>query len=312
MGNQIEQVALSPLVGEFYERVNRSLFRSLGESLPALVQEYGPPYLDDFERRLQILRDAFPAKPWPNWAADGYIAFNKSILKEEAGFKETGQYSAAAEDLDDVIDDVYHNPQVMERFYLVGLYCTYFLWPHHYQVLNFYRRNFVHAPAPAPQTFAEWGVGHGLLAYEALKLWDGAQAVIADLSPHSLAFSESLLRATGLWFRCRAVEGDVMTADLAPVDRLVCSELLEHVPDPVGLLSRIRECLNPGGITYLTGAINAPQPDHVFLFESAGDLLETVRKSGFIIDSHLSVCHPNRARESKPPTVLALVARRGD
>jgi Methyltransferase domain len=302
--------AYPPSVADFYQHLNRSIFRSLGDSVPALAQQYGDTYLADFEFHLQLLRAAFPEKPWPKWVADGYVGLNKAILREEQGFRETGRYSAGIEDLDQVKQDVYDNANVMEKFYLVGLYCTYFLWHHHYRILNFFRNEFLLAPGNTPRTSAEWGVGHGLLTFEALKTWPEASTVLADISCHSLGFSQALLTSAGMWPRCSTVFGDVLATPQPVVDRLICSELLEHVPDPRALLIRVCESLSDRGIAYITGAINAPQPDHVFLFNSSEELLGLVESCGLRVRSHLSVCHPNREGDEKPPTVLALVAGR--
>lgn len=302
-------LSFPPSVEQFCQHLNRSLFRSLGDYVPVLARERGSAYLDDFESHLRLLQDAFPAKPWPKWASDGYVALNKAILQEESEFRETGRYSAGVEDLEQVKHDIYDNPAVMERFYLVGLYCTYFLWPHHVLILDYFRREFL-GSGDAPSTCAEWGVGHGMLTLEALRAWPAATSVLADLSPHSLGFSQSLLTAAGLWPRCSAILGDVLTTPLPAVDRLICSELLEHVPDPMALLARVRECLTPTGRVYLTGAINAPQPDHVFLIRTARELLNMARSAGLEVFSHLAVCHPSRAGDPQAPTVLALVAGR--
>src|SRR5688572_5961778 len=299
------------LVSAFQEHVGRSMFRSLGEPIVDLGREFGDVYFSDFESHLHLLQSAFPAKPWPRWSADGFIRFSKQILREEASFRETGQYSAAPEDFDKITEAIYDNGAVMEGYYLVGLYCSYFIWPHHYQILSFFRDAFLRSGHAAPKTLAEWGVGHGLYSLLALQQWPGAKAVLADISRHSLSFSEALMAAAGCLDGCKPCLGDVMKSwDEWPVDRMICGEMLEHVPDPGKLLEQIRDGLNPNGLAYLTGAINAPQSDHVSLFRSEAELLRLAGENGFRVRRHLLVCHPNRRHDANPPQVLAMVAER--
>jgi 2-polyprenyl-3-methyl-5-hydroxy-6-metoxy-1,4-benzoquinol methylase len=298
---------LPKLISEFHARLDRSVFRSLGTPLIDLADRCGPAYLRDFEGYLELLHTAFPERRWPEWAVQGYVNLNKAILKEEMAFRQTGQYTAKPEDLKRVTEEVYDNEDVMDRYYLVGLYCTYFLWPHHYRILDFYRRSFLHV-GPLPQHLMEWGAGHGLLSLEALRHWDTTRATLVDLSKFSLAFSQRLLQAARVGKRCTYRQGDVLEMQaLPPADRLVCSELLEHVPDPDRLLERLRGALAPGGLAYLTGAINAAQPDHVYLFTSDEQLFRMLESHGFALKAHLTACHPNREGDRNPPAVVAMV-----
>lgn len=297
---------MSELVRDFRDYLQRSIFKTLGEPMAALEARFGDAYRRDFEENLGILCHAFPDRPWPKWAAEGFIRFNKEILREEARFRQSGQYSATPADFDKVFDQTYDNAEVMDRYYLVGLYCSYFVWPHHYEILSFFREAFLEGEEP--EILSEWGVGHGLFSMLALGRWPHARAVLADVSRHSLSFSEAILAAAGRLERCSVRIGDVTAAaELVPVDRLICGELLEHVPEPAVLLDRIRASLRPGGSAYLTGAVNAPQSDHVSLFRNTRELTALVESRGFRIRRRLTACHPNRREEPNPPLVVAMV-----
>jgi 2-polyprenyl-3-methyl-5-hydroxy-6-metoxy-1,4-benzoquinol methylase len=295
---------------EFRDHLRKSLFSVLGDSIETLQTEFGDAYSDDFAEHLGLLQQAFPDKPWPKWAVDGYIRFNKEILREERSFLESGEYAAQPEDFDRIVEETYDNAEIMERFYLVGLYCSYFIWPHHYEVLSFYRNSFLGVGDSEPATIAEWGSGHGLYSLEAMRRWPQAHAALADISSHSLNFSKELLAAAGVADRCSYRLGDVTASpNETPVDRLICGELLEHVPDPGRLLGQIRASLKPGGIAYLTGAVNAAQSDHVYLFRSPEDVTKLVEAHGFQIRDQLAVSHPNRSADQDPPQVVAMLAQ---
>jgi len=229
------------------------------------------------------------------------------ILKEEMHFRQTGEYAAKPDDLERVTEDVYDNEDVMDGYYLVGLFGTYFLWPHHYRILDFFRRSFLQTGPPS-QRLAEWGVGHGLLTLEALRQWPEARALVVDLSKYSLGFAGRMLGSAGVAGRCDSRQGDVLKfTDLPTADRIICSELLEHVPDPGLLLDRLRGALAPAGLAYLTGAINAAQPDHVYLFTGDRQLFRLLEDHGFAIKASLTACHPNREGDENPPAVVATV-----
>jgi 2-polyprenyl-3-methyl-5-hydroxy-6-metoxy-1,4-benzoquinol methylase len=91
-------------------------------------------------------------------------------------------------------------------------------------------------------------------------------------------------------------------------DRLICAELLEHVADPKALLFRVAASLKDGGKAFLTAAINAPQPDHIYHFRSAGEVEELVQACGLSIHAQRLFTHPHRKTQNEPPAILALTA----
>ncbi|WP_136661019.1 methyltransferase domain-containing protein [Nitratireductor sp. XY-223] len=301
-----------PLVSALQDGLNKTLFGSSASAVEGLHTDYGDAYLADFENSLGLLQRAFPDKDFPTWAVRGFQRLGSTILREEVAFKQTGQYSASVEELQALKDDFYSNPEVMEGYYLVGLYCTYFLWPHHYRLLKFYREAFLSPPHDPQGLVMEWGPGHGLLSVEALGRWADSPSLLIDLSPQSLQFSEAVLGASGAGERVETRLEDVLAVPSLPqASRIVCGELLEHVPDPKALVGRIKESLQPGGLAFLTGAINAPQPDHIFLFRSEDELLRLVEEGGLDVHAHLTVRHPSRADDENPPEVTAMVVGHG-
>ena len=295
-------------LSDFKASLEGSLFRSLAKGVTAIRAEFGPAYLADFDSHLRLLRRAHPERPWPAWAVNGYVSFNRMVLREELAFRERGAYSAGAEDMGRITADIYDSGAVMDGYYLVGLYATYFVWPHHYRMLDYYRRGFLGADAGEASSFAEWGVGHGLLSAAALSRWPAARGWMFDLSAHSLGFARRLLDAAGHAGRCAFVQGDVAAdPDLPVVDRLVCSEVLEHVPRPDIVMERVRDSLAPGGRAFLTAAVSAPQADHVYLFRGPEDVFAMADAAGLTVRSHLCVVHPNRADDPSPPRVVGMV-----
>ena len=154
----------------------------------------------------------------------------------------------------------------------------------------------------------EWGTGHGMLTLQALSAWPQSRATLIDLSPHSIEFCSRLLDAANLRGRCETRLADVLACDDLPTsDCIICGELLEHVPDPPALVRKLAGCLQRNGRAFITGAINAPQPDHLFLFRNADELVKLVEGEGLRIVSQLTVRHPLREGWDTAPEVAAMV-----
>ena len=75
----------------------------------------------------------------------------------------------------------------------------------------------------------------------------------------------------------------------AEYDTILMIELLEHLPEPFGLLAEVRRWLKPEGRAYVTTAINVPQFDHLYNFSTdARDFELQANKLGFTtVRSHI-------------------------
>ncbi len=292
------------LFESYRDALKASVLPFLGHSLDRLADDRQA----ELDELLLLLHRAFPEQPSPGWAVKATLRFNRMIIAEELDYRERAAYRRAPQDAADVNQLIYQSAETMTGFYLAGLLLSYFTWPHHTALLSFYRESFLTGRKPG--TVMEWGVGHGLFTLHAKRQWPNASLVALDISEHSLDFTKRLLEADGTSCRPQFVLGDILAESLVlpTVDRLVCAEVLEHVADPKALLQRVADCLLPGGVTFLTAAINAPQPDHIFHFRDAGEVEELVRAAGLVIRAKRSLTHPHRARQSEAPTVLALIA----
>jgi 2-polyprenyl-3-methyl-5-hydroxy-6-metoxy-1,4-benzoquinol methylase len=67
-------------------------------------------------------------------------------------------------------------------------------------------------------------------------------------------------------------------------DVIVCSHVLEHLPDPISYLRKMRDCLAPGGAFLALVPINERKPDpHHQLVVTRSVVDEWARESGFAI-----------------------------
>jgi hypothetical protein len=73
-------------------------------------------------------------------------------------------------------------------------------------------------------------------------------------------------------------------------------------------MRRVADSLNEGGLAFLTAAINAPQPDHIFHFRTEADAERLAAEAGLGIAAKRTFIHPNRAGQNGAPAVFAFIA----
>lgn len=76
-------------------------------------------------------------------------------------------------------------------------------------------------------------------------------------------------------------------------DMLTMCEVLEHVEKPAEILASLRRLLKPGGRAYLSIPINAPDIDHIVLFETPEQVTELLESAGFRIEEQRLFCANN-------------------
>lgn len=95
------------------------------------------------------------------------------------------------------------------------------------------------------------GCGGGILA-EALAR-EGARVMGIDLSRDTILAAREHARAEGLEidYRIESVE-EVVNPHAGRFDAVTCMEMLEHVPDPAGIVAACAQALKPGGHAFFS------------------------------------------------------------
>jgi len=75
--------------------------------------------------------------------------------------------------------------------------------------------------------------------------------------------------------------------DTEKFDKIMCGEFLEHVEDPVGILTKLNQLLKDDGKLFLTAAVWAAHIDHIYLYNNAEEVRNHIRKAGFLIEKEL-------------------------
>jgi ubiquinone/menaquinone biosynthesis C-methylase UbiE len=113
------------------------------------------------------------------------------------------------------------------------------------------------APAEvAPgQVVVDYGCGPGALSVElARRVGEMGQIIALDINQDFLAKSQTLAQNNGLGTRIetRVVEGEDIPVDDQSVDRVLCKNVLEYVPDPETTIREFHRILKPGGIAHVS------------------------------------------------------------
>jgi ubiquinone/menaquinone biosynthesis C-methylase UbiE len=134
-------------------------------------------------------------------------------------------------------------PERMER------YTEMFQWREFHEALI--------APAEIKegQVVADYGCGPGGLAIElARRVGKSGKVIALDINQEFLTRTRTLAAEEGVseQIDARLMENDHLPVDDQTVDRVVCKNVLEYVPDPQFTIREFHRLLKPGGIAHVT------------------------------------------------------------
>lgn len=290
------------------ERHLEARFPYFAKIIGKRVEDFGPAWLADFEGELAKFFGGDAAAL--TRATDGYGAFALDALKLQKVFDKERQYRPKR--YEDVAAAVYHSQQYMFDLYLPGILLSQFLWPHHYRQLLFFRERFIPlARKLSPKAFFDVGVGTGFYSKEMLERLPGVRGSGFDISEHSLAHTWKMLERWGYAERYERHRQDILLLDAPPqADCITSVEVLEHLEDPPAFLRGLHRMLRPGGLGYLTAAVNAPNADHIYLYTCGDDVAREIRAAGFtIVDSDEYFGFVPKADESVPSGAVFVVRK---
>lgn len=244
-----------------------------------------------------------------------YLLFVNDTNEEQRHFYETGQYRYKT--LAEVIDKVYRNAEYM-RQYMVGLAVSTFIWPQHRKYYAFFKQ-FVASAAQRTgrngTSYLEVGAGHGLYVSEVIRQDLFARYDILDISETSLALTRKMTADFEKTRALRFIHADFLEFESEErYDVISISEVLEHVETPQAFLDRSWKLLKDAGRLYLTTCINAPEIDHIYLFEAIREVEDLFAQVGLGIEDKLYVPYRNttveRSERQKLPINVAYVLKK--
>jgi 2-polyprenyl-3-methyl-5-hydroxy-6-metoxy-1,4-benzoquinol methylase len=215
---------------------------------------------------------------------DAFIKYSHEYLLLQANLIRKGKYFYS--NFDEVNQKVYQS-DMMNGYYLDGLFVSQILWPNHYKIGRYFigLKNITSVSS----RILDMPSGAGIYSYFIVRHFQFNQLSSIDISPYSVLYTKKLLTSAGLWDTKKIslrVQDIYDLDDTLRYDLIVCGELLEHVEDPEKLLIKIRQLLNDQGMLFLTTAIYAAAIDHIYLFKNTEEVRDLLSKH-FLICSEL-------------------------
>lgn len=275
-------------------------------SIVAKIANENPLHGKKLKENLQLLDDKFFG--WAEVFLNKYLRFlektgigldeaikfylnkvNENIY-EMVNFFQTGKYRYSS--FEEVNARVYANKEVMES-YMYGLLLSQVLWKQHYLIFDFYRSNL--SNYNTYKNYLEVGGGHGLFINEATELLDhNIEYDLVDVSEKSLEVAESFIDYKGINY----IHSDIFEYESnKKYDFISMGEVLEHVENPEALLNKLKSMLNYEGKIFITTPTNAPDIDHIYLFNNTEEIRVLINNCGFNIEQEIEVPTENISPE---------------
>ncbi|ANF50422.1 hypothetical protein A0O34_07780 [Chryseobacterium glaciei] len=232
-----------------------------------------------------------------------YLKMIGDFNEEMLDFIRTGKYRNTS--FDAVNKAMYNNPEVMVS-HMHGLLLSQFLWKHHYDVYQYFK-NEIQKYLPV-QSYLEIGAGHGLYFEAAMeKIGDDCTFEALDISETSLELTKSLIKSDKVIYHLKNVFD--YTDEDEKKDFITMGEVLEHVEDPLALLTKIKSLIKPDGTIFITTPTNAPSIDHIYLFNNVQEIRDLINEAGLeIVDERYFVSEDvdlEKAEKRKIATMYA-------
>ncbi|NQV08246.1 methyltransferase domain-containing protein, partial [Candidatus Woesearchaeota archaeon] len=205
-------------------------------------------------------------------AIKSLVNFSLEFLELQSELEKTGSYKCKS--FEEARKKVYDNPDVMENRYLNGLLLSQAFWINHYKMWGFFIEKFCNTGMNSGDVL-EVPTGTGFLISEFIRnnnVWDGTGY---DLSKSSVEFSKKLVKMNNQSIRIEK-ENVFDIPKENKYDRIICGELLEHLENPKDLLTKLKELVSDNGRIFLSTAIWAASPDHIYLFKNAEEVREMI------------------------------------
>ncbi|MDO8605349.1 MAG: class I SAM-dependent methyltransferase [Phaeospirillum sp.] len=255
-------------------------FPLLRKTVGARVDEFGPAWVERFEREIEVYFGSDQAAV--ERTVEGYGQFSIEAMMLQKRFTKTLSYAAMS--YEEAVAEVYGNMDYMLGTYLPALLLSHYLWPHHYRQLLWVHDHFVpELRAVKAATFCDVGIGTGFYSKEILAAVPGIRGWGYDISDASILHTGRLLDRWGLSERYTLCRREVAAEVEGGFDAFVSVELLEHLESPPDFLAALRASVRVGAPGLITAALDAPNRDHIYLYRDMETVAAQLRGAGFAV-----------------------------
>jgi len=279
------------LAADLFDRVvaAQSFFK---QGIQFLIASYGESYLQFVDEHARfIFHRGSDHEVELKKAVKAYTQCSMDYLYLQYKLEASGEARYQCASFEEGRREVYDNPEVMNGFYLDGLYLSLVLWPNHYRMLRYFLDQFL-PWLPQKGRLLDLPIGPGSYAAYGLHEKPEWTGLGVDISPFALEYSGQLTKHWGLENRIKIEFGEgqkTLPWDDGSFDALITGELLEHLDDPAAFLRECVRVTKPGGFLFVTTAIYAASLDHVFMFEDVESVNNMLSGCGATMWSYLAM-----------------------
>lgn len=278
----------------FQKKKLEELFCNLDEDLQVFLLEYIHLYADMGISVADI--------------AEAYAMLQRETMKEQMFFSKHRKYRYST--YEEVRSKVYDNPDFMQN-YMIGLGLSTVLWPNHSEIYRFFRK-FIDNNQQK-KGYLEVGAGHGLFCKAAMMKDAWSFYDIVDISETSINLSRNALRKFIGKRNLHFIHRDFLLMEDASYDTVSMGEVLEHVENPAKFIEKCRHMLSLNGRAFITTCLNAPEPDHIYLFSTIAEVENIFTENGFSIEQSIYLPYEGRTvsvcLEEKLPVNVAYILK---
>lgn len=225
---------------------------------------------------------------------NAYLKWVEVLMQEQIYFTKNACYRH--EKLDQ-IKYLYEDSSYMTS-YMMGLGVSTYLWNLHRDMMRFFITNLKSLPAKG--RYLEIGPGHGEHFVHALEFTDLDEYVGVDISDTSVEMTKAFITHS---MKENTKKYYVINKDFfeythdEKFDVIVMGEVLEHVEKPLEFLKKIYDIASDEANIYITTAINAPQPDHLYLFSNVDEVKSLLKEAKLEVVDEIAVTTNNMPLE---------------